>query len=345
MSGRRHLWPDLAKGLCILLVVYGHAVVGVHVDQPIESELHDLLLKPFSQFRMPLFFFVSGLFAAVAARREWPAFVERTLLQLVWIFVLWNVLQYAARMAFAAWANTPIDPLQIVRFPIDPINVTWFIWALILYNLAARFMRGRRLWLLLVISLGLTIQPLEGLSYAATQSSRFLFFFVLGLVLSEPLLARPLKVAGRSVALLLPAYLLTAAWFSHTGLEDHPALALMLRLFGVISALATCIWAANAGRLSWLVRLGRHTLPIFVTHTIVTAGVREGLLRTGLADNALILVVTAWTAGIVLPLLFHGVMMRIGIRWLFDRPAWFHLRLRERVAQGLPTALPPSLAP
>ena len=37
MQDQRHLWADLAKGLSIILVVYGHATVGVVKDVPMPA--------------------------------------------------------------------------------------------------------------------------------------------------------------------------------------------------------------------------------------------------------------------------------------------------------------------
>ena len=70
MTGQQRVnWADYAKGLTIILVVYGHAVVGVAKDVPIDPTVFAYAMKPFSQFRMPVFFFVAGLFAAFSIKR------------------------------------------------------------------------------------------------------------------------------------------------------------------------------------------------------------------------------------------------------------------------------------
>ena len=91
---------------------------------------------------------------------------------------------------------------------------------------------------------------------------------------------------------------------------------------------------AAGGQAGFLVRLGGYTLPIFVMHTLVTAALREALLRLGLVSQPAILILLATTAGIGVPLLFHHLMRRLGFPWLFERPAWFRLPARD--GQGAP---------
>lgn len=53
-SNKRIVWIDLAKGICILLVVLSHVAEWVRVEIAFSNQL--------SSFRMPLYFVLSGLF-------------------------------------------------------------------------------------------------------------------------------------------------------------------------------------------------------------------------------------------------------------------------------------------
>lgn len=50
----RIVWIDLAKGICIFLVVFHHVTVALNIDYPFSTQL--------TSFRMPLYFILSGLF-------------------------------------------------------------------------------------------------------------------------------------------------------------------------------------------------------------------------------------------------------------------------------------------
>ena len=53
-NGSRIEWIDLAKGICILLVVFYHVAICLHIDYPLSTQI--------ASFRMPLYFILSGLF-------------------------------------------------------------------------------------------------------------------------------------------------------------------------------------------------------------------------------------------------------------------------------------------
>ena len=53
-QSKRIEWIDLAKGICIVLVVFHHVMVRYDLELPLSDAL--------SSFRMPLYFILSGLF-------------------------------------------------------------------------------------------------------------------------------------------------------------------------------------------------------------------------------------------------------------------------------------------
>ena len=66
-------WVDYAKGICIVMVVMMHSVLGVELASGQTGFMHVLVAfaKP---FRMPDFFLISGLFLALVIGRGWRVF-------------------------------------------------------------------------------------------------------------------------------------------------------------------------------------------------------------------------------------------------------------------------------
>src|ERR1700694_523877 len=62
-------WVDYAKGICIVMVVMMHSVLGVEAAAGQTGFMHALVAfaKP---FRMPDFFLISGLFLSVVIDRD-----------------------------------------------------------------------------------------------------------------------------------------------------------------------------------------------------------------------------------------------------------------------------------
>ena len=63
-AGRRVDWVDYAKGICIVMVVTMHSVLGVEAASGQTGFMHALVAfaRP---FRMPDFFLISGLFLSL----------------------------------------------------------------------------------------------------------------------------------------------------------------------------------------------------------------------------------------------------------------------------------------
>ena len=125
---------DLAKGLCILLVVYFHAASFVSVSSGLD--------KMMRSFRMPLYFFLSGFFFQIL--RKFPRIPDtenEPTPHSLCIFLLDNFGHPA--LYFLGILRThhqhrgrnrlPLGVPPLESFPNIPI---WFLWCLFLVNLA-----------------------------------------------------------------------------------------------------------------------------------------------------------------------------------------------------------------
>ena len=97
----RLLWADVARGLCIVLVVMMHSTVGVQQAMGAAGWLNPMVefAKP---FRIPAFFLIAGLFFAPMLTRSWPDLIDRRLLRLVYVLALWSLLLFVAKGGFLA---------------------------------------------------------------------------------------------------------------------------------------------------------------------------------------------------------------------------------------------------
>jgi Acyltransferase family len=68
-------WVDYAKGICIVMVVMMHSVLGVEAAAGQTGFMH-LLVAFAKPFRMPDFFLISGLFLSVVIDRGWRTYLD-----------------------------------------------------------------------------------------------------------------------------------------------------------------------------------------------------------------------------------------------------------------------------
>src|SRR5882757_1053638 len=94
-------WVDYAKGICIVMVVMMHSVLGVEAAAGQSGFMHVLVAfaKP---FRMPDFFLISGLFLSVVIDRDWRTYLDRKVVHFAYFYVLWVTIQFAVKAPYFA---------------------------------------------------------------------------------------------------------------------------------------------------------------------------------------------------------------------------------------------------
>src|SRR5947207_2714413 len=114
-AGGRVDWVDYAKGICIVMVVMMHSVLGVELASAQSGFMHILVAfaKP---FRMPDFFLISGLFLALVIGRGWRVYLDRKVVHFAYFYVLWVTIQFGFKApSFAAqttWSHAALLYLE-----------------------------------------------------------------------------------------------------------------------------------------------------------------------------------------------------------------------------------------
>src|SRR5476651_921960 len=123
-------WVDYAKGICIVMVVMMHSVLGVEAAAGQTGFMH-LLVAFAKPFRMPDFFLISGLFLSVVIDRDRRTYLDRKMMHFAYFYVLWVTIQFGFKApAFAAETNwTHVGILYLESF-IEPFGTLWFIYLL-----------------------------------------------------------------------------------------------------------------------------------------------------------------------------------------------------------------------
>ena len=142
IAPRRIDWVDYAKGICIVMVVMMHSVLGVEEAAGETGFMHAFVMfaKP---FRMPDFFLISGLFLAVVIDRDWRTYLDRKVVHFAYFYVLWVTIQFGFKApAFAAedgWRHVGL--LYLESF-IEPFGTLWFIYLLPIFFVVTKLSRN-----------------------------------------------------------------------------------------------------------------------------------------------------------------------------------------------------------
>ena len=140
----RLAWADAAKGLCILLVVLHHSTVK-HLPAVLPAELSAVgdawlaLTAALKPIRMPLFFLLSGLFAAGAVRRPWAQVLTARVLTPYWVYAVWlGVIAVVFSLERTLVMNRTQGVGDLLGDLVFASTGVWFLYALAVYFVLAK---------------------------------------------------------------------------------------------------------------------------------------------------------------------------------------------------------------
>ena len=308
-------WIDIARGIGIVLVVYGHAIRGqisAHLYPASAAiKLQDALIY---SFHMPLFFFLSGLFIGKKSAANVQFFKSRMLL-IAYPYIIWSIIQSILNIFAKDLVNSPIESVQILQILWIPIGQFWFLYALLICQLL--LILPRYVFYALV-PIGIVLTTFLGIGNMPLRALGELPYFAAGVWLTIPQLEGLLRSRRRRIALILAAALAFFLLFLlalklDQGVAAH-LVAIPLAAAGIVGTLAAARQLAPVGHLLRVV--GSASMPIFLMHVIAGAAVRISLSKLiQIPPLLLLLIVTA--AGIILPYLFFLWADRMGLSpWL-----------------------------
>jgi uncharacterized membrane protein YcfT len=318
-------WVDYAKGICIVMVVMMHSVLGVEAAAGQTGFMHALVAfaKP---FRMPDFFLISGLFLSVVIDRDWRTFLDRKVVHFAYFYLLWVTIQFGFKApAFAAesgWAH--VGWMYLESF-IEPFGTLWFIYLLPVFFVVTKATRGIPALAIWAAAALLEAAHLAtGWTVIDEFGARFVYFYsgylfaAYVFALSDRARLHPaLALAALSLWALVNGALVIS------GLAEWPLVSLVLGLAGACAIVTMGTLLARAHWLNFLRFCGEHSIVIYLAFFLPMAATRTLLLRSGLIPDIGTMSLIVTIAGVVGALALWRIAVRIGAGFLFERPAAF----------------------
>ncbi len=258
-GGNRIPYFDLAKGVCILLVIWFH--LGVHT--PFDPYLNAV--------RMPLYVFLSGLFFKTYGgilqliRKK----TKRLLIPFFFFYLTTSVLlPILAHNLLGINFETGQDWrllyafLTYHDFPNIPL---WFLWGLFMLNVAfyalQRFIKSDILLGLSCLVLGIVLGNLLSLPASISKAFGYFFYFYLGYMATRYDVIERLRV--RKVLPVSLALFVLAGFFCPTSGVLLYIQQTLLSVAGVLTLLLLC---KAIKRLPYVSYVGRYSIMLLVTH-------------------------------------------------------------------------------
>jgi uncharacterized membrane protein YcfT len=335
---RRIDWVDYAKGICIVMVVMMHSVLGVELAAGQTGFMHPLVAfaKP---FRMPDFFLISGLFLSVVIDRDWRTFLDRKVLHFAYFYVLWVTIQFGFKApSFAAetgWAHAGF--LYLEAF-IEPFGTLWFIYLLPVFFVVTKLTHRVPPLAILGVAAALEMAHIvTGWTVIDEFCARFVYFYC-GYWFAAPVFALSDRARARPAWALagLALWALINGGLVISGFSEWPLISLALGLAGAGAIVILGTLLARAHWLNFLRFCGEHSIVIYLAFFLPMATTRTLLLRTALIPDIGTISLMVTVAGLLGALALWRIALKVGANFLFERPDafWIAPKKERRALQA-----------
>lgn len=321
MSKNRIEWVDYAKGISIILVVLFHAS-SRNLDSIFFHPVIDDINEYFRLFRMPLFFFLSGIFISKSLRVSLKDFIKSKVMYLLYLYILWAFIKYILLDLSRYLISSDAEYLtRILTIFTSPPATLWFIYALAIFFVISRIVRNFP-WIAFVLSLipyALSIQSGEHFDLTFLDNlARYYPMFLLGHLSLEVLRKISSKVKVYHLALVVLSFYLSGQVLG-SSLDSNFVVILFMNIFSILSGIIVSVLLTRTNHFEWLSYVGKNTLPIYVMHFIPIT-IFERIIAATYPDIPLLSISILLIAGVYLPLLMKNIAVRFGFSWLFTPP-------------------------
>jgi uncharacterized membrane protein YcfT len=318
-------WVDYAKGICIVMVVMMHSVLGVELAAGQPGFMHWLVMfaKP---FRMPDFFLISGLFLSVVIDRDWRTYLDRKVVHFAYFYVLWVTIQFGFKApAFAAETNWGHVGYLYMESFIEPFGTLWFIYLLPIFFVVTKLTRRIPSAAIWAVAAALEAAHVAtGWTAIDEFCARFVYFYS-GYLFADYVFALSDRARARPALALVGLALWTLAngGLVISGYSEWPIVSIALGLAGAGAIIVMGTLLARMRWLNFLRYCGEHSIVIYLAFFLPMAATRTLLLRSGLiADiGAVSLIVTI--VGVAGALAIWRASLAVHANFLFERPDAF----------------------
>ncbi len=321
-------WVDIAKGVCILLVVLMHATLGVEKATGEATALNGFIewAKP---FRMPDFFLISGLFLAARINRPWPSYLDTKVVHFAYFYVLWLTIQFAVKspgMIAETGAAATVGTYLLAL--VQPWGTLWFIYLLAVFFVTAKLLAPvPKLAVWSAATILYMAMPHTGILAIDEFASRFVFFYT-GYAAASYVFQYASWIEERAPALIaltlvvwsvLNLIAVESGWAFVTGID------LAVSYIGVAAVIAFSVLAGSslAGRV--LGYCGHHSIAIYLAFPLFMGPARIVALKLGDTLPGWSVALASASAGVLGALLLAHIVSGTRLAFLFERPAQVRL--------------------
>jgi fucose 4-O-acetylase-like acetyltransferase len=332
MNGRID-WVDYAKGIGIILVVYGHLLSsGYHAGLDIPSHFFGLSDSIIYGFHMPLFFLLSGLFVENSLQKHGTRdYLGNQLRRLVYPYFIWSILQMSVEVIFSSYTQKGTTLSDVFAIVYQPWGQFWFIYALFVMNLTYVIFSklGKfALTFLTLVSVWLFFYPIRIEAAALASFSAHFIFFISGILVRKYLWGRDILKPSLWIVTILLITLLGSGWFIFENMIEptrlassaHPFYFLYLAVVGILFCINLAQYLAEKNLAPFLKMLGLYSLQIYLAHMLAGVGIRVILQKVFHLQSWELHMLLGVLFALIAPIFLQRLSKSFNLSYVFEFP-------------------------
>ena len=319
--GKREVWVDDVKVIACILVVLGHFFQSMtKVNILPENDLYQWFNTTIYYFHVPLFFICSGFlyqkYSKVNDFKSWKKNMAKKALALGVPYVTFSTATWVLKTVFSGSVNDQIGGLGDTLL-LHPTAPYWYLYALFfIFLVTPTFSTVKMALIGLVAAIAVKAYILTGGGtrvYAVSTVLANEIWFVLGMSSCVfDVQIRGKKLQGTVIGLLFLG-LSVAVYMADI---QNSAMSFVL---GLLACAAVILLVAGfeerSGKMMGF--LAKYTMPIFLMHTLFAAPLRSVLLKIGVTNAAIHVVLG-------LGISFAGPIVAV---WIMKKTKWLEFFL------------------
>ncbi len=322
LTTERETFIDSARGISIVLVVTWHSF-----DE-------DLFFNgPMAFLRMPLFFFMAGLFASSLLSSPALRVVKDKIGQLMWIFVLWTTILYLSRSGLEQIVkNGSLDTYPLYSMFWSPHSTIWFIYALAIAYLVVLITRQMNRVAVIVAAVGMYTWSVTYGDWANPpfylKVLRLLPAFIIAVWYGRQIIDISKKSSSTWFFFAL-LYFSMAYGVYYSDLAKIGPVTAVVSACGIFFILTVCYQYRDSPAMHLMAAIGERSIYVFLMHRIILSYVNEGATYFGVEQYWFVRA-SALILAIAIPATIGMYIVDKFMPWLVSAP-WIKRKRNSRI--------------
>mgnify|MGYP003627653369 CR=1 FL=1 len=310
-------WVNNAKGIGIILVVFGHVWRGIQAKGLLNNTTFLFIDDIIYSFHMPLFFLISGFFIEKSlskySRKE---LLKNKLKTLMYPYFVWSIIQILVNIILSKYTNNTTDLWAVLKIIYLPIAPFWYLYALFLMYGLAVVMKNFNIKFNIFLAMILYLMPNTGVPLIENLFNFYIYF-----ILGKFIFIKINDLNKQTLKILISLLLFSVSFYTYKNIFviNEIRSYFIPALFGSIAVFSLSKIIKN----KLLKRLGKESLVIFLLHIFFAAGTRIFLFNVLKIYNVEIHLLLGLAIGLLGPILFNYFYLKFNLKGLFVYPFKF----------------------